>query len=165
MEEREEKDTVKVKRRLTAPTVMLLIAGVAVLVGLIAPPVIKRNEDRRISKDVRTASAILDATRKVLKDPDIESQVTTAGYTSLTWTASGRKGIITCTNGIKGLQTAVESASGDISRHSKTLGTATWTVTAYPTADGSGFSVNGAWSGAIGADDASLTTRSGGSQG
>ena len=54
------------------------------------------------------------------------------------------------------------SAAGDISRKSKTLGTAVWTVTVYPNSDGSGFTVNGAWTGAIGGDDTELTKKSGG---
>jgi len=152
----------KKKFHISAPVVMLIIAAVALLIGLIAPPIIKKNENKQISQDCKTASNILAATETALKDSNISQQVTTAGYATLTWTASGGNGTITCTNNITDLQSAVTSNAGDISRKSKTLGTAVWTVTVYPNSDGSGFTVNGAWSGAIGGDDTELTKESGG---
>ena len=122
------------KRHIPAFAVMLIIAVFALLIGIILPPVIKNKENKRIASDCKTASAILFAT--------------------LTWTASGSNGVITCTNGITDLQDKVTALSGNISRKSKTLGTAVWTVTVYPDANSSiGFTVNGSWSGAFGADD------------
>ena len=152
----------KKKFHLSAPVVMLIIAAVALLIGFIAPPIIKKNENKRISQDCKTASNILAATETALKDSNVSQQVTTAGYATLTWIAAGGTGTITCTNNITDLQSAVTSNAGDISRKSKTLGTAVWTVTVYPNSDGSGFTVNGAWSGAIGGDDTELTKESGG---
>ena len=152
----------KKKFHISAPVVMRIIAAVALLIGFIAPPIIKKNENRRISQDCKTASNILAATETALKDSNVNQQVTTAGYATLTWTADGGTGTITCTNNITDLQSAVTSNAGDISRKSKTLGTAVWTVTVYPNSDGSGFTVNGAWSGAIGGDDTELTKESGG---
>lgn len=152
----------KKKFHISAPVVMLIIAAVALLIGLIAPPIIRKNENKRISQDCKTASNILAATETALKDSNVSQQVTTAGYATLTWTATGGTGTITCTNNITDLQSAVTSNAGDISRKSKTLGSAVWTVTVYPNSDGSGFTVNGAWSGAIGGDDTELTKESGG---
>ncbi len=153
----------KKKLHISAPAVMLIIAAIALLIGFIAPPVIRKNENNRISQDCKTASNILAAAETALKDSNVSQQVTTAGYATLTWTATGGTGTITCTNNITDLQSAVASAAGNISRKSKTLGTAVWTVTVYPDANSSsGFTVNGAWTGAIGGDDTELTKKSGG---
>lgn len=133
------------KRHISAPVIMLVIAAIALLIGFIAPPIIKKNENKRISQDCKTASNILAATETALKDSNISQQVTNAGYATLTWTATGRTGTINCTNNITDLQSAVASAAGNISRKSKTLGTAVRTVTVYPDANSSsGFTVNGA---------------------
>ena len=151
------------KRHIPAFAVMLIIAVFALLIGIILPPFIKNKENKRIASDCKTASAILSATEEALADTNVSQQVISAGYATLTWTASGSNGVITCTNGITDLQDKVTALSGNISRKSKTLGTAVWTVTVYPDANSSsGFTVNGAWSGAIGADDTDMTKKSGG---
>lgn len=153
----------KTKKFILSPSaIMLIIAAIALIIGIVAPPMIRKNENKHINEDCRTASTILAATKTALKDNSIAQQVNTAGYATLTWTVAENKGVITCTNNIADLQNAVIKSVGDVPRRSKTLGTAVWTVTVYPNADKTDFTVNGAWSGAIGADDTEMTKKSGG---
>lgn len=155
-------ETASKKFSLSPSVIMLVIAAIALIVGIVAPPMIRKNENEHINEDCRTASTILAATKTALKDNSIAQQVNTAGYATLTWTVAENKGVITCTNSIADLQNAVIKSVGDVPRRSKTLGTAVWTVTVYPNADKTDFTVNGAWSGAIGADDTEMTKKSGG---
>lgn len=155
-------ETASRKFSLSPSVIMLVIAAIALIVGIVAPPMIRKNENIHINEDCRTASTILAATKTALKDNSIAQQVNTAGYATLTWTVAENKGVITCTNSMADLQNAVIKSVGDVPRRSKTLGTAVWTVTVYPNADKTDFTVNGAWSGAIGADDTEMTKKSGG---
>ena len=156
------KETTPKKFRLSPSITMLIIAAIALLVGIIAPPAIRDHENKCINEDCRTASEILDAVKNSTTNTNIAQQITQTGWSTITWTAVDKKGVITCTNNLTDLQNAVTNKVGDVPRKSKTLGTAVWTVTVTPSADGSGYTVNGAWTGAIGADDNELTTKSGG---
>lgn len=156
------KETTPKKFRLSPSITMLIIAAIALLVGIVAPPAIRDHENKCINEDCRTASEILDAVKNSTTNTNIAQQITRAGWSSITWTVADKKGVITCTNNIADLQNAVAKAVGDVPRKSKTLETAVWTVTIAPNADGNGYTVNGAWTGAIGADNNELTTKSGG---
>ncbi len=156
------KETTPKKFRLSPSITMLIIAAIALLVGIVAPPAIRDHENKCINEDCRTASEILDAVKNSTTNTNIAQQITQAGWSSITWTVADKKGVITCTNNIADLQNAVAKAVGDVPRKSKTLEAAVWTVTIAPNADGNGYTVNGAWTGAIGADNNELTTKSGG---
>ena len=65
----------KKKLHISAPAVMLIIAAIALLIGFIAPPVIRKNENNRISQDCKTASNILAAAETALKDSNVSQQV------------------------------------------------------------------------------------------
>ena len=156
------KETTPKKFRLSPSITMLIIAAIALLVGIIAPPAIRDHENKCINEDCRTASEILDAVKNSTTNTNIAQQITQTGWSTITWTAVDKKGVITCTNNIADLQNAVAKAVGDVPRKSKTLEAAVWTVTIAPNADGNGYTVNGAWTGAIGADNNELTTKSGG---
>ena len=140
------KETTPKKFRLSPSITMLIIAAIALLVGIVAPPAIRDHENKCINEDCRTASEILDAVKNSTTNTNIAQQITQTGWSTITWTAVD----------------AVTNKVGDVPRKSKTLGTAVWTVTVTPSADGSGYTVNGAWTGAIGADNNELTTKSGG---
>ena len=156
------KETTPKKFRLSPSITMLIIAAIALLVGIVAPPAIRDHENKCINEDCRTASEILDAVKNSTTNTNIAQQITQTGWSTITWTAVDKKGVITCTNNIADLQNAVAKAVGDVPRKSKTLEAAVWTVTIAPNADGNGYTVNGAWTGAIGADNNELTTKSGG---
>lgn len=156
------KETTPKKFRLSPSITMLIIAAIALLVGIVAPPAIRDHENKCINEDCRTASEILDAVKNSTTNTNIAQQITQTGWSTITWTVADKKGVITCTNNIADLQNAVAKAVGDVPRKSKTLETAVWTVTIAPNADGNGYTVNGAWTGAIGADNNELTTKSGG---
>ena len=155
-------DSTTKKFRLPPSIIMLIIAVIALVIGIVVPPILAKHENQHIDEDCKTASTILEAVRDSTNDANIAQQITQAGWSSITWTVADKKGVITCTNNIADLQNAVAKAVGDVPRKSKTLETAVWTVTIAPNADGNGYTVNGAWTGAIGADNNELTTKSGG---
>ena len=155
-------NTTTKKFRLPPSTIMLIVAAIALVIGIVVPPILAKHENRHIDEDCKTASTILEAVKNSTNDANIAQQITQAGWSSITWTVADKKGVITCTNNIADLQNAIVKAVGSVPRRSKTLETAVWTVTITPNADGNGYTVNGAWTGAIGADNNELTTKSGG---
>lgn len=155
-------DSTTKKFRLPPSIIMLIIAVIALVIGIVVPPILAKHENQHIDEDCKTAFTILEAARDSTNDANIAQKITQTGWSTITWTAVDKKGVITCTNNLTDPQNAVTNKVGDVPRKSKTLGTAVWTVTVTPSADGSGYTVNGAWTGAIGADNNELTTKSGG---
>lgn len=162
MKEKEVKEKEKKPRRFTFAAFMLIIAAVALAAGIIVPPVFRSSESRAVDADCRKASQILEAVKTAAADADMAQKITAAGYAGLTWTAADGQGVITCDN-VPDLQTAVTNAVPDITRDSKTLAAATWTVNVGINPDGS-FAITGAWSGSVVGNDTELTKKSGQTQ-
>ena len=70
---------------------MLIIAAIALLVGIVAPPAIRDHENKCINEDCRTASEILDAVKNSTTNTNIAQQITQTGWSTITWTAVDKK--------------------------------------------------------------------------